>query len=90
MDDVLVGNSGLVTRWNNLVLRKLNILMWRIARDRLPTRLNLRDKGIDLDSLSRGCDGVGESTNHLFVECTTFVNIWHRIAINVVGGGHPF
>ncbi|GJX45144.1 ribonuclease H-like domain-containing protein [Tanacetum coccineum] len=30
--------------WNTLAPRKLNILLWRILRDKIPTRLNLSDK----------------------------------------------
>ncbi|KAL4585499.1 hypothetical protein LXL04_010120 [Taraxacum kok-saghyz] len=82
IDSVVLGDSGVMTRWNKLVPRKLNILMWRVLRDRIPTRLNLRDKGIDLHSvLCPGCDVIGESTRHLFVTCIAFSPIWHRMAM---------
>ena len=71
-----------------LSLFKLNILMWLVARDRIPTRLNLRDRGIDLDSLlCPGCNVTGESTAHLFVLCSEFSSIWQRVAL---WWGSPF
>ncbi|KAL4560366.1 hypothetical protein LXL04_032516 [Taraxacum kok-saghyz] len=48
LESLLMGSFGGPTRWNTLVPRKLNILLSRITKDRIPTRLNLRDKGIDL------------------------------------------
>ncbi|GKF57884.1 reverse transcriptase domain, reverse transcriptase zinc-binding domain protein [Tanacetum coccineum] len=38
-------------RWNNLIPIKLNILTCRISLDRIPTRLNLDSREIDLDSI---------------------------------------
>ncbi|GJW13825.1 RNA-directed DNA polymerase, eukaryota, reverse transcriptase zinc-binding domain protein [Tanacetum coccineum] len=38
-------------RWNKLLPSKVNILAWRIANKRLPTRANLDKRGIDLDSV---------------------------------------
>ncbi|PWA39142.1 RNA-directed DNA polymerase, eukaryota, Reverse transcriptase zinc-binding domain protein [Artemisia annua] len=82
LDSFLLGSSGVPTRWNTLVLRKLNILLWRIFRDRIPTRLNLRDKDIDLDSLlCPVCMQIGESTEHLFSSCSDLCPLWHRIAV---------
>ena len=82
LDSFLLGSSGVPTRWNSLVPRKLNILLWRIFRDRIPTRLNLRDKDIDLDSLlCPVCMLTGESTEHLFSSCSDLCPLWHRIAV---------
>nr|GEY72812.1 RNA-directed DNA polymerase, eukaryota, reverse transcriptase zinc-binding domain protein [Tanacetum cinerariifolium] len=38
------------TRWNKVVLIKINILAWRVKLDNLPTRLNLSLRGMELDS----------------------------------------
>ena len=65
-----------------LVPRKINILLWQILNDRIPTRLNLRDKGIDLHSvLCPVCEEVGESTAHLFLACMDSLVLWHKIAL---------
>ncbi|GJX40419.1 RNA-directed DNA polymerase, eukaryota, reverse transcriptase zinc-binding domain protein, partial [Tanacetum coccineum] len=82
LDAFLLGSSGVPTRWNTLALRKLNILLWRILRDKIPTRLNVSDKGIDLDSLlCPVCMQTGESTEHLFSSCPDLCPLWHRIAV---------
>ena len=82
IDLVLLGDSGVPTRWNTLVPKKINILMWRLTRDRLPTRLNLRDKGIELPSLlCPGCGFTGESAAHLFAMCSEFTPLWNKVAV---------
>nr|GEV33091.1 RNA-directed DNA polymerase, eukaryota, reverse transcriptase zinc-binding domain protein [Tanacetum cinerariifolium] len=40
-----------VTRWNKLVPIKVNILGWRLSIDKLPTRVNLDARGIDVPSV---------------------------------------
>ncbi|GKA12805.1 RNA-directed DNA polymerase, eukaryota, reverse transcriptase zinc-binding domain protein [Tanacetum coccineum] len=58
------------TRWNKMLLVKVNINTWRLCLDRLPTRCNLDARGVDLDSTR--CliwDEDLESSQHLFLEC---------------------
>ncbi|GJY51080.1 RNA-directed DNA polymerase, eukaryota [Tanacetum coccineum] len=77
LDAFLLGSSGVPTRWNTLALRKLNILLWRILRDKIPTRLNLSDKGIDLDSLlcpDRCLVGVTPPTEMTFKSIVTWAD----------------
>ncbi|GKA53217.1 RNA-directed DNA polymerase, eukaryota, reverse transcriptase zinc-binding domain protein [Tanacetum coccineum] len=38
--------------WNSWVPRKVNVSAWRVALDRLPTRLSLCERGINLPTLS--------------------------------------
>ena len=81
LDMVMLRTDGVKTRWNNFVPKKLNILMWRIAKNRIPTRMNLHDRGIELDSLlCPGCKTIGESAAHLFASCTELLPLWVRIA----------
>ncbi|GJY87219.1 RNA-directed DNA polymerase, eukaryota, partial [Tanacetum coccineum] len=81
LDSFLLGSSRVPTRWNTLVPRKLNILLWSIFRDIIPTLLNLRDRDIDLDSLlCHVCMQIGESTEHLFSSCPDLCHLWHKIA----------
>jgi hypothetical protein len=57
---------------------KLSIFVWRLLRDRLPTKSNLvaRDIISPEDQLCvSGCGGV-ESTQHLFLSCGTFGSLW--------------
>ncbi|GJT84039.1 retrovirus-related pol polyprotein from transposon TNT 1-94 [Tanacetum coccineum] len=58
---------NIVTRWCRNVPIKVNIMMWRLMWDRLPTRINLTDKDIDIPSvLFPICNNELESSDHVF------------------------
>ncbi|GJU78445.1 RNA-directed DNA polymerase, eukaryota, reverse transcriptase zinc-binding domain protein [Tanacetum coccineum] len=64
--DMLIAN-GAPTRWCKLVPNKVNIMVWRMALDRLPTRVNLDARGLDIPSvLCPICEECSESTAHFF------------------------
>nr|GEV52419.1 RNA-directed DNA polymerase, eukaryota [Tanacetum cinerariifolium] len=44
VDNVVLPSAQLSTCWNKLVPRKVNILIWRVLLDRIPTRLNLHNR----------------------------------------------
>ena len=44
-----VGSSA--TRWNNNIPIKVNVSLWRLSLNKLPSRMNLDRKGIEVDSL---------------------------------------
>nr|GEY02893.1 RNA-directed DNA polymerase, eukaryota [Tanacetum cinerariifolium] len=44
--------SSASTRWVKEVLIKINILAWKVSLDKLPTRLNLSLRGIEIPSIS--------------------------------------
>ncbi|GJT45860.1 reverse transcriptase domain, reverse transcriptase zinc-binding domain protein [Tanacetum coccineum] len=68
------------TLWNNLVPRKVNAFVWRALNRRLPVRIELDKKGIDLDTLlCPGCDNVVESLDHCLVLCENVINVWDMI-----------
>ncbi|GJX02527.1 RNA-directed DNA polymerase, eukaryota [Tanacetum coccineum] len=67
IDDSLLPKLDVPTRWVKLVPIKVNILAWRLRMDRLPTRLNLSSRGLEITSLSCPlCNEVAESTSHIF------------------------
>ncbi|XP_071736903.1 uncharacterized protein [Rutidosis leptorrhynchoides] len=41
LDNILLPSLGQSTKWVNTLPRKVNIFIWRLAKNRLPTRLNL-------------------------------------------------
>nr|GEW70259.1 RNA-directed DNA polymerase, eukaryota, reverse transcriptase zinc-binding domain protein [Tanacetum cinerariifolium] len=43
--------GGQETFWNKLVPKKVNIFMWRALKGRLPVRVELDKRGVDLDSV---------------------------------------
>lgn len=66
--------------WNSWVPRKVNICVWRLALDRLPTRSNLIRRGIQLDSSScLFCDVHEESRDHCFCSCPIIKLVWFKI-----------
>ncbi|GJT58884.1 RNA-directed DNA polymerase, eukaryota, reverse transcriptase zinc-binding domain protein [Tanacetum coccineum] len=58
------------TSWDNILPRKVNIFLWRLYLDRLPHRLNLSSRGIDIPTIScSSCNGNVESAYHIFFAC---------------------
>ncbi|GKB43988.1 RNA-directed DNA polymerase, eukaryota, reverse transcriptase zinc-binding domain protein [Tanacetum coccineum] len=67
IDDSILPKCDAPTRWVKLVPIKLNILAWRIRLDRLPTRMNLSSRGLEIPSiLCPLCNKAAESTSHIF------------------------
>ena len=55
------------TRWNRSIPIKVNVFMWRAMLNKLPTRVNLDRKGIEVDSLLCPiCHEDVETVNHIF------------------------
>ncbi|GJV12668.1 reverse transcriptase domain, reverse transcriptase zinc-binding domain protein [Tanacetum coccineum] len=72
--------GGQETLWNNLVPKKVNIFVWRALKGRLPVRVELDRRGIDLDSvLCPSCNDVVETCAHCLVTCDLARNIWERV-----------
>ncbi|GJX62303.1 RNA-directed DNA polymerase, eukaryota [Tanacetum coccineum] len=65
------------TVWDKNIPRKVNIFIWRLILDRLPHKLNLSSRGIDIQAIScPSCNGNVESSNHIFFECNIAKDIW--------------
>ncbi|GJX76532.1 RNA-directed DNA polymerase, eukaryota [Tanacetum coccineum] len=69
------------TRWTRCVPIKVNVFMWRLSLDKLPTLVNLDRKGIDVASLlCLVCCECVENVNHLFFSCGMSRDLWTRLA----------
>ncbi|GKD15026.1 RNA-directed DNA polymerase, eukaryota, reverse transcriptase zinc-binding domain protein, partial [Tanacetum coccineum] len=78
--NILVGSDS-PTRWNRSVPIKVNVFLWRLALNKLPTRVNLDRKGIDVDStLCPICGDDVETINHLFFTCEMARVLWANLA----------
>jgi len=67
--------------WHKDVPLKVVLFVWRLIRDRLPTKDNLhRRHVIDYDVLIcvGGC-GLIETSTHLFIHCNLFSLVWNLI-----------
>ncbi|GJT08236.1 RNA-directed DNA polymerase, eukaryota [Tanacetum coccineum] len=70
IDDSLLPKSDTSTRWVNVVPIKINIFAWRVFLDKLPTRLNLSLRGVNIPSiLCPLCSITVESSLHLLLSC---------------------
>nr|GEU38281.1 RNA-directed DNA polymerase, eukaryota, reverse transcriptase zinc-binding domain protein [Tanacetum cinerariifolium] len=65
-------------RWFKALPIKLNIFWWHMFLDRLPTRSNLYNKGIDIPCvLCPNCEAGIESCNHLFFSGSISMDLVH-------------
>ncbi|GJX85902.1 RNA-directed DNA polymerase, eukaryota, reverse transcriptase zinc-binding domain protein [Tanacetum coccineum] len=70
-----------VTRWNSFIPIKVNVFLWRLKLNKLPSRVNLDRKGIELDSmLCPICHGDVVTLNHIFFNCDTAKDLWSLLA----------
>ena len=69
------------TRWNRSIPIKVNVFMWRAMLNKLPTRVNLDRKGIEVDSLLCPiCHEDVETVNHIFFTCDLAKDLWALLA----------
>ncbi|GJW79943.1 RNA-directed DNA polymerase, eukaryota, reverse transcriptase zinc-binding domain protein [Tanacetum coccineum] len=70
------------TQWEKCIPRKVNIFMWRFKLDRLPHRLNLSSRGMDIPSIGCPlCNANMESSDHLFFGCDFAKDIWNSVRV---------
>ncbi|GKC28591.1 RNA-directed DNA polymerase, eukaryota, partial [Tanacetum coccineum] len=81
IDDFILPTVGSPTRWVKIVPIKINIFAWKVCLDRLPTRLNLSLRGIDIPSISCPiCSSAGESCAHLLFSCSMAKALYSKVA----------
>ena len=67
--------------WLKHIPSKVSLMVWRLLRNRLPTRDNLARRGIlhsDASTCAAGCD-VSESALHLFINCDYSSRLWTNV-----------
>lgn len=70
IDDATLPVGGICTRWNSYGPLKVNILFWRILLQRLPLRMLLVERGVELESfICHVCQNAQEDVAHLFFHC---------------------
>ncbi|GKB50694.1 RNA-directed DNA polymerase, eukaryota [Tanacetum coccineum] len=66
--------------WINVIPRKVNVFVWRAVLGRLPVRVELDKRGIDIDSiLCPCCENVVELIDHNLVLCEKALKVWDKI-----------
>ncbi|GKD89294.1 RNA-directed DNA polymerase, eukaryota [Tanacetum coccineum] len=80
IDDHLLPTLNPLTTCDKINPRKVNIFMWHLSLDRLPHRLNLSSRGIEILEISfPSCNGNVESNHHIFFECDIATDIWRLV-----------
>jgi hypothetical protein len=80
VEDDLVTILGQI--WESPAPSKVVAFSWQLLYDRIPTRSNLCIRGIPLSDVPwecLGCIGKVESSNHLFLHCSSAMLVWSEI-----------
>ncbi|XP_071728342.1 uncharacterized protein [Rutidosis leptorrhynchoides] len=82
-EDLFFRENSLIhdeTLRNHLAPLKVEVFIWRLIRGRLPVRLELNKRAIDLHSvLCPLCDDYPESIDHVFFFCKSSYDLWDRV-----------
>ncbi|PWA37768.1 reverse transcriptase domain, Reverse transcriptase zinc-binding domain protein [Artemisia annua] len=81
IDKKVLISDGEPTRWCNLIPIKVNIMAWKLSLNKLPTRMNLDARGIDVPSvLCPVCGEYSKTANHLFFACSFVSQVYILLA----------
>nr|GEV20284.1 RNA-directed DNA polymerase, eukaryota [Tanacetum cinerariifolium] len=91
LDEIFLPKENVVTRWIKSIPIKINVFAWRLHLDRIPTRINLDRRGVQVPSiLCPVCNVAREDTSHLFFSCVVATDIarlicrwWNLTGIHV-------
>ncbi|XP_071696043.1 uncharacterized protein [Rutidosis leptorrhynchoides] len=65
-----------------MVTQKINVFIWRVVLNRLPTRLNLSARCIEIQRIGCVlCDWCVESLNHVLFSCSMAFELWRKIRV---------
>nr|GEX84566.1 RNA-directed DNA polymerase, eukaryota [Tanacetum cinerariifolium] len=80
IDDWILPKEEVATRWVKVMPVKINLFAWRVRLDKLPTRLNLSLKGINISTIVCPlCHVFVESGSHIFFSCPMACQLWRKL-----------
>ncbi|KAL4584844.1 hypothetical protein LXL04_009454 [Taraxacum kok-saghyz] len=80
IDENVLPDAGIKSRWCSWIPKKVNIFVWRVLRNRLPTRGSLQGRGIHLETVRCPlCNEQEETVNHLLGSCTVANAMWGKV-----------
>ncbi|GKC42205.1 RNA-directed DNA polymerase, eukaryota [Tanacetum coccineum] len=80
IDDSILSKEEVTTMWVKVIPIKINVFAWRVRLDKLPTRLNLFLKGIDISTIVCPlCHASVESGSHIFFSCPMTRQLWRKL-----------
>ena len=63
--------------WKLRIPSKAGVFVWRLLRDRLPTKVNLRKRHVEINDLQCPfCRRMEEDATHLFFHCSKITPLW--------------
>ncbi|XP_071718031.1 uncharacterized protein [Rutidosis leptorrhynchoides] len=75
-----INNLNCETMRNNFVPKKLEVFVWRAVQGRIPVRVELDNRGIDLHSVRCPmCDDDLETASHSLVFCKEAMEVWDKV-----------
>ncbi|GJZ09593.1 RNA-directed DNA polymerase, eukaryota [Tanacetum coccineum] len=81
IDNCLLPKLEVSTRWIKVVPIKINIFAWKVCLDKLPTRLNLSLRGVEIPSIICPlCNIALESSSHLLFSCHLARQLMFKVA----------
>ena len=77
--------------WKVKIPCKASIFAWRLIRDRLPTKVNLRRRNVEInDPTCPFCKNKEEDATHFFFSCSKFLRLWWKsISWTNISGAFP-
>ncbi|XP_071718124.1 uncharacterized protein [Rutidosis leptorrhynchoides] len=65
---------------NNYVPKKIELFVWRATQKRVPVRIELDKRGVDLNTVRCPlCDEDVETVEHSLIFCSKVMDIWNRV-----------
>jgi hypothetical protein len=64
--------------WSLNTPRKISMFLWRLGHNSLPVKMNLRRRGVELDTLCPMCHRLDEDCGHIFLKCRFAKSVWRE------------
>jgi hypothetical protein len=68
--------------WNIQCANKVKHFMWRFCHNSHPLRMNLKRRGMVLDTRCVVCNRLDEDGGHLFLKCKFMVQVWEHLSLS--------
>ncbi|GJW79793.1 RNA-directed DNA polymerase, eukaryota [Tanacetum coccineum] len=80
IDDSILPKEEVATRWVKFMPININVFACRVRLDKLPTRLNLSHKSINISTIVCPlCHASFESGSHIFFSCPMARHLWRKL-----------